>query len=121
MHEMSLAVSLVRRVTAEASRAQMAQVTDLVVEVGALQSIEPELLVDAFRAASIGTPAEGASLRLDRVAAEACCLICGEVYEPQFADYQCPACGQSEPQITKGRDLTLMALTGPLRERGGHV
>lgn len=114
MHEMSLAVSLVRRVEAEASKAQLVRVTELSVEVGELQSIEPELLVDAFRAAAQGTLAEGADLRLSPVKAEACCLVCGEVYEPAFADYQCPACGLAEPQILKGRDLVLTAVTGEL-------
>jgi hydrogenase nickel incorporation protein HypA/HybF len=120
MHEMSLAVSLVRRVEAEAGKAQMLKVTGVDLEVGALQSVEPELLVDAFRAASLGTLAEGADLHLNRVRAEACCLICGEVYEPAFADYQCPACGQAEPQILRGRDLVLTAVTGETGDGGGN-
>ena len=55
MHEMNLAVSLVRRVEAEAGNARLLKVTALEVEVGTLQSVEPELFVDAFRAASLGT------------------------------------------------------------------
>lgn len=121
MHEMNLAVSLVRRVEAEAAKAQILKVTGLEVEVGTLQSVEPELMSDAFRAASLGTLAEGADLRLNIVKAEACCLVCGEVYEPDYADFQCPACGLAEPQILRGRDLVLTAVTGQLSRGGRHV
>lgn len=121
MHEMSLAVSLIRRVEAEAGKAQLVRVTGLELELGSLQAVEPDLLVDAFRAASQGTLAEGATISLKPVRAEACCLVCGEVYEPDFADYQCPACGQAEPQIVKGRDLVLCSLTGEKKEGGRHV
>lgn len=114
MHEMSLAVSLLKRVEAEAGRAQIQRVTGLEVDLGSLQAIEPVLLQEAFKAASLGTLAEGADLRLHPVQAEARCLVCGEIYEPAFADFQCPACKLAEPQILRGRDLVLTAVTGDL-------
>jgi hydrogenase nickel incorporation protein HypA/HybF len=116
MHEMSLAQSLVRRVEAEASKAHLVKVVAVDVQVGTLQAIEPELLAEAFKAASTGTRSEGADLHLGTVVAEACCLICGEVYEPKWADFQCPACGLAEPQILKGRDMVLSAVTGEQTE-----
>jgi hydrogenase nickel incorporation protein HypA/HybF len=112
MHEMSLAVSLVRRVVAEASKANLVRVTEVDVQVGTLQAVEPDLFGEAFRAAALGTRAEGADLHVTPVRAEACCLICGETYEPEWADFQCPACGQAEPQILKGRDMLLAAVSG---------
>lgn len=112
MHEMSLAVSLVRRLEAEASKAHLVRVTEVEVQVGTLQAVEPELFAEAFKAASLGTRSEGADIRVEPVKAEACCLICGEVYEPAWADYQCPACGQAEPQILQGRDMILAAVSG---------
>lgn len=112
MHEMSLAVSLVRRLEAEASKAHLVRVTDVEVQVGTLQAVEPELFAEAFKAAALGTRAEHADLHLSAVTAEAACLICGENYEPRWADFQCPACGQAEPQILQGRDLVLSAVTG---------
>jgi hydrogenase nickel incorporation protein HypA/HybF len=120
MHEMNLAVTLVRKVQAEASKAQLQRVTGVEVEVGALQVLEADLFKDAFDAVTVGTLAEGAQLRLLPVRAEACCLICGETYEPSYGDYQCPGCGQAEPQIFSGRDLVLTAVTGQVKE-GRHV
>ena len=114
MHEMSLAVSLVKRVEAEADRAHLQRVTGLEVELGSLKAVEPGLLLEAFKAASQGTLAEGADLRLNAVQAEARCLACGEHYEPAYADFQCPACRLAEPQILRGRDLVLTAVTGEL-------
>jgi hydrogenase nickel incorporation protein HypA/HybF len=115
MHEMNLAVSLLKRVEAEAGRAHLQRVTGLEVELGALQAVEPGLFREAFKAASLGSLAEGADLRLHPVKAEACCLVCGEIYEPAYADLQCPACSLAEPQILRGRDLVLTAVTGELR------
>ena len=112
MHEMSLAVSLVRRVEAEAAKANLVKVTEVDVQVGTLQAVEPELFGEAFKAAAQGTRAEGADLRLTSVHAEASCLVCGENYEPQWADFQCPACGLAEPQILQGRDMVLAAVSG---------
>jgi len=112
MHEMNLAVTLVRRLEAEASKAMLVRVTSVEVQVGTLQSIELDLFSDAFKAASLGSRSEGADLQLTRVKAEACCLICGETYEPEWADFQCPACGQADPQILQGRDMILAAVSG---------
>lgn len=116
MHELSLAQSLVRRVEAEASKANLVKVTAVEVQLGALQAIEPELLAEAFKVAAAGTRSDGADLNLSAVSAEACCLICGEVYEPHWGDYQCPACGLAEPQILKGRDMVLSAVSGEQAE-----
>ena len=116
MHEMSLAVSLVRRVEAEAAKAHLIKVTEVDVQVGTLQAVEPELFSEAFKAASLGTRAEGADLHLTSVHAEASCLICGESYEPKWADFQCPACGLAEPQILQGRDMVLSAVSGEAAE-----
>ncbi len=114
MHELSLAVSLLRRVEAEVARANIVRVTGITVQVGSLLGVEPELFTDAFKAAAHGTRSASARLDLDTVRAEACCLVCGEVYEPQWTDYQCPACGQAEPEIKAGRDLMLTAVTGEI-------
>lgn len=116
MHEFSLAKSLLRRVEAEAARAGLARVTAVEVEVGELQSVEPELLAEAFRAAAFGTRSAGAELRLAPVEGEARCLQCGELYRPRWGDFQCPACGLAEPQILRGHDLVLAALSGESEE-----
>jgi hydrogenase nickel incorporation protein HypA/HybF len=85
-------------------------------ELGTLQAVDAELLTEAFKAAALGTPAEGAELRLHPVPALADCLVCGESYAPSFGDYHCPACGRAEPRILRGQDLILTAVTGILSE-----
>jgi hydrogenase nickel incorporation protein HypA/HybF len=121
MNEDNIAAHLLRRVTVEAGKARLLRVTGVEVEVGVLQSVEPDLLKDAFLSAAKGSLADGAELNLSPVKAEACCLVCGEVYEPAYADFQCPACGLAEPQILKGHSLALVGLTGPAARGGGHV
>ena len=60
MHEMSLAVALLERVLAEADEGGLRSVNQVSVELGSLQAVEPDLLVEAFRAAALNGPAEGA-------------------------------------------------------------
>jgi hydrogenase nickel incorporation protein HypA/HybF len=112
MHEMSLAIELMDRVLDEAQRAGLSSVTRVEVSIGALQAVEPELLVEAFHAAAEGGPAEGAELKYVLEEAAARCRACGWEYAPSFTDYICPSCGQADAEVLRGRDLLLKSLSG---------
>ena len=112
MHEMSVAVALLERVLAEASLGGLVTVSQVTVEVGALQSIEPDLLMEAFRAAAEGSPAQGARLDVTQAPAQALCLACGRPFEPDYRSYTCPHCGRADLKIVKGKELFLLSLCG---------
>ena len=118
MHEMSVAIALLERALEEAQRAGLRNVTRVQVELGALQAVEPDLLREAFSAAAIGGPAEGSLLEVTMRPAEARCQACGQAFRPTYRDYACPACGRAESQVTAGRDLLLLALSGEAEEEG---
>jgi hydrogenase nickel incorporation protein HypA/HybF len=112
MHEMSLAVALLERVLAEAGRGGLRNVNQVNVELGALQAVEPDLLIEAFRAAALNSPAQGARLDLELRPAEASCLACAELFQPSYQDYVCPRCGQANVKILRGKEMFLLSLSG---------
>jgi hydrogenase nickel incorporation protein HypA/HybF len=116
MHEMSLAISLLDRVLAEAGTGGLLSVSQVTVELGALQAVEPDLLAEAFRAAALNSAAEGARLDLELRPAEAACLSCGEMFQPSFQDYVCPRCGQANVKILRGKEMFLLSLSGEAKE-----
>jgi hydrogenase nickel incorporation protein HypA/HybF len=121
MHEMSLAVALLERVLSEADRGGLRSVRQVSVELGSLQAVEPDLLVEAFRAAALNSAAEGASLDLKLSGAEALCQACGQRFQPNYRDYVCPGCGQADVKILRGRDLFLLSLSGESSEEAETI
>lgn len=121
MHEMSLAVSLIERVQAEAAKGGLSRVSRVSLEVGSLQSVEPELLQEAFSVVAEGTLAEGAVLEMEVREAQALCHACGSKFEPAYFHYACPACGKADAEILGGRDLFLRSLSGEESLEAGHV
>ena len=109
MHEVGIAEELVRQVLAAACG--MARVTEVAVDVGALQWVDSDALRQAFDAASQGTLAEGARLELREVPPRAVCGACAAVYVPEeLGIYVCPACGAAEPEFVEGNDIILVSL-----------
>lgn len=117
MHEMSVAIALLERVIEEARKGGLRNVSQVKVELGALQSIEPQLLGEAFGAAAQGSLAEGARLDFELGQARALCLACGHSFQPSYRDYCCPACGKAELKVEAGREMFLLSLSGdPLED-----
>jgi len=112
MHEMSVAIALLDRVIDEARRGGLQNVTRASVEVGALQSIEADLLREAFSAAAEGSLAHGATLEVTLGKAQARCLACGHSFRPTYRDYCCPSCGKAEVKVESGRETFLLSLSG---------
>lgn len=112
MHEMSVAVALLDRVLAEAALGGLRTVTQVSVELGALQSIEPDLLQEAFGAAAEGSLAQGARLDIQACEAAARCLACGQGFKPTYQSFVCPGCGKAEVKILRGKELFLLSLSG---------
>ena len=109
MHEVGIAEELVRQVLATACG--MARVTEVTVDLGVLQWVDPDALRQAFDAASQGTLAEGARLDLREVRPRAVCGACGAEYVPEeLGIYVCPACGAAEPEFVEGNDIILVSL-----------
>jgi hydrogenase nickel incorporation protein HypA/HybF len=110
MHEMALSESMMEIIAAEAQRHNVSRVQAVVLEIGALASVDAEAMRFCFDAVSRGTVAEGARLDIVRVPGEAWCMPCSrsvplaERYDP------CPRCGSHQLQVIKGEELRVKEL-----------
>lgn len=111
MHEMSIAVELMRQLEALAAEHNAAQVTELTVAAGAMRAIVPEALEIAFEAVAEGTCAAGATLHLEIVPPVARCRQCGSRYEPEPDSFVCGQCNQADVEIVQGNEILLTSVT----------
>ena len=66
----------------------------------------------ALLAALPGTLAEGATIEMHTIPAQARCLQCATVYEPPDRIEPCPHCGSARKQWLSGQTLTLRSVEG---------
>jgi hydrogenase nickel incorporation protein HypA/HybF len=110
MHEMSIAVELVRQLEALAAEHGVGRVEELTVVAGRLRAVVPEALELAFAAAAEGTAAEGATLHLEFEDPQAVCRHCGLRYEPQMDSFLCGGCGRADVELVAGNDIVLKSV-----------
>lgn len=107
MHELSIAESIRAIVCAHAGGRRVTQVD---VRVGHLRQVVPEALTFSFGLVAQGTPAEGAELVLDVVAAEGDCRACRTRSRLPRFPLRCEACGGLDIEIVSGEELYVESL-----------
>ena len=106
MHEMSLTESVVEIALEEARKAGASRVTRIRLEVGRLSAVVPEAMEFCFVAVASGTAAEGAELKIERVAGAGWCVDCGKTValEERFVNVlERRPHDEHEPRIDRGR------------------
>lgn len=119
MHEMSIAVEVVRRVIEAAREHRMTRVERVEVEVGVMRQVVPEALQLAFESAVEGTLAEGARLSVREERVVAVCRACECLFLPEVDTYVCPRCDQADARIVAGNDMILRSVEGRVDEEVG--
>lgn len=105
MHEMSLAESILQIVEATAAKENATQVTEVVLEIGALASVETAALRFAFEVVKRNSVAATARLEIARIPGEGWCLPCGQRVPLSGLGDLCPCCGSAQVQPTHGTDM----------------
>lgn len=84
------------------------QVHRIVLRIGTLSGVEPNALRFAFDIVTRDTPAAGAALEIETIAACARCASCHREFgvNDGFV-YICPHCGRLSGDICQGRELEL--------------
>jgi hydrogenase nickel incorporation protein HypA/HybF len=111
VHELSIARDLIDLAAEHVARAGASRVVRIRLRLGALAGVIPPALRTAFEAAKVGTPAAGASLDVEDVAAAIYCGPCAA--ERTLATVQsrrCPVCGTAEETLTAGAELELVEI-----------
>ncbi|MDX9717397.1 MAG: hydrogenase maturation nickel metallochaperone HypA [Thauera sp.] len=110
MHEMSLAEG-VRTIIEESAAANgFEKVRSIVLEIGALASVEVDALRFCLDVVLQGTPAEGARIEVEPVAGAGWCLACAKTVPMHEIYDACPACGGYQVQLTAGKEMRVKAL-----------
>jgi hydrogenase nickel incorporation protein HypA/HybF len=107
MHELSIAASILEIALRHAAGRR---VTRVQVQVGHLRQVVSDALAFSFEIVAQGTPAEGAELVLEAVAARGMCRRCGIESRLVAFPLQCEACGGFDLHIVAGEELIVESL-----------
>lgn len=106
MHELSVCQALVEQAVAVA-RQHDGRVRRLVLKIGPLSGVEPELLRRAFPLASAGTEVEDAELEIQSLAPRIRCGECGQESEVPANRLVCPHCRNWRTTLVSGDEMVL--------------
>lgn len=110
MHEMSVALSIVKIAEEEARKAKVSHFAAIDLEIGTLAGIEFDALDFVWEAAVQKTVLEKAEKRIIKIPARASCADCSEEYALSFVYDNCPSCGSYLKRILQGKELRVKSL-----------
>ncbi len=107
MHELAVCQALIEQVERVARQNEARRVVSIVITVGPLSGVEPQLLEHAYPIAAAGTLAEHASLVVESVPVRVRCRSCGAETDAQPNRIVCGACGDWQVDVTGGEEMLL--------------
>lgn len=105
MHELAVTESIIEIVCRHADEAGASRIGRIHLVIGELSSIVDDCVQFYFDFLSEDTLAEGAELVFDRIGVTLECGVCGHRWEPESADWVCPACGKAQASVVAGREF----------------
>jgi hydrogenase nickel incorporation protein HypA/HybF len=122
MHEAAIIDALIRQVLAEAEAHALARVTEVDLQVGRLQHIDPRTMVELFGWMKEEFPLlAGARLHITPTPIRISCRSCAREAELAEAVFACPHCGRRTLEILSGSELILARLTGKTRDEESRL
>lgn len=110
MHELSVCQALVRQLQDIAREQRAARITRVVVQIGPLSGVEPELLRHAYPVASAGSAAADAALVLEALPIRVHCEACGADSDAAANRLLCGVCGDYRTRLISGDELLLTSV-----------
>ena len=110
MHELSIALGIVRIAEDEIRKARARKVEVIELEIGTLAGIEFEALDFVWPAAVKDTVLEAAEKRVDIIPGKAQCMDCGTPFDVRYLYDTCPSCQSNLKAIVQGKELRVKAL-----------
>jgi hydrogenase nickel incorporation protein HypA/HybF len=110
MHELSVCQAMLRQVDEIASREQAKEVNRIVIRIGPLSGVVPDLLQQAFTIARAGTIAASADLVTETQTVRVHCLQCGYESDVQPNRLICSRCGGYRTRLISGDELLLASV-----------
>ena len=111
MHEMAVTQSILDIVLRHAQQAGARRVLAVDLIIGDLTGFVDDSIQFYFDFLSQDTPAQGAQLRFERIAARVRCPQCGAEYVPPDARlWTCPQCDALGGEIIAGREFSVASI-----------
>ena len=108
MHEVGIMESALGAVLGQARSHGAQRIHRIVLRIGALSGVDADALRFAFDAITENTPAAGAELAIDEVAALAHCAACNADFGIASGFiFSCPRCRRLSGDVRQGRELEL--------------
>ncbi len=116
MHELSVCLSLLSQVERIAHEYHATHIDRIIVKIGPLSGIEPDLLRNAYPLAATGTLAENAELVIGETEIRIRCSDCGTESTVVANRLLCPACSNFRTSLLSGDEMILQSVE--LRSHG---
>ena len=110
MHELSIALGIVKIAENETKKAQANKVDLIELEIGTLAGIEFVSLDFVWPSAVKDTVLENAEKKITVIEAKAKCIDCDTVFDIKYVYDSCPKCNSFLKGIIKGKELRVKAL-----------
>ena len=110
MHELSIALGIVKIAEDETKKANAKSVETIELEIGTLAGIEFDSLEFVWPSAVKRTVLQDAKKKITIIQAKALCLECSHEFKIEKYYDSCPSCGSSLKGILQGKELRVKTL-----------
>ena len=110
MHEYSIVQSLLESCEEHAKQNESTSVVKVIVKIGVLSGVEPDLLQTAFDTFKEKTVCDGAEFIINHQKVVIACLSCDEESTLEKNEFLCPKCQSNQIKVIDGEDMFLMSL-----------
>lgn len=110
MHELSVALGIVKIAESETEKANAKYVELIELEIGTLAGIEFESLDFVWPSAVKNTVLENAVKKIDIIKGKAKCMDCDTIFSIDHFYDSCPVCNSNLKGILQGKELRVKAL-----------
>lgn len=111
MHETVMAQQIADELVRLAGHHKATRLTRVLLKVGGMRQVVPDLLTFALAATLADTPAAGAEFVIEAVPPTARCRKCGREFTAERWNYLCPGCGSGDVQGLTGDELIIESVT----------
>ncbi len=106
MHELGVVLEIFDLLEEIEKEQNLKKISSVTLEIGELSGILPDYLRECWNAARLSSEFEKTQLIIEYVPAVASCK-CGAEYEMLKNNRICPACGQTDYKVVRGREFEL--------------
>lgn len=110
MHEMAVTQSMLNVALEHADKAGAKRIRRINLVIGEISGIVDDSVQFYFDFISKDTPAEGATLEMERKPARFRCRQCGEEFPMRDGDWSCPHCQALGGEVISGREFFMESI-----------